>query len=83
MWKGEVGALVLVDYLQTLFGGFTRGLSNLCDTAFLITSSSVFGVKYIGLTVLVSPFFHMEEKSELELEHLEIDPTILKIQETC
>ena len=45
IWKGEVGALVWVEPLQTVFGGLTRGLSNLCETASLITSSSDSGVK--------------------------------------
>ena len=34
--------------------------------------------KSIGLNVLRSPFVHMEEKVKLNMEYIEIDPTILK-----
>ena len=35
-WKVEFGVLFCVDYIQTLFDGLTRGVSNLCETKFLI-----------------------------------------------
>ena len=34
--KGEFGALILVDSLQSLFDGLARGLSNFCYTVSLI-----------------------------------------------
>ena len=43
IWKVEVGVLVCVEYLQTLFYGLTRGIYNFCATASLITSSSTSG----------------------------------------
>ena len=60
--KGEVGALVWDECLQDLFDGMNRGLSNLCETDSLITSSSDYGVKYIWLLVLGSSFVHMWAK---------------------
>ena len=78
IWKGEVRALVWVESLQTLFDGLTRGLSNLCDTASLITSSSASWVKYISLPVIVSSLAHTYEKSKLIVEYLEIYHTLLE-----
>ena len=77
IWKGEFGALFWVEYLQALFDELTRDVSNLCETDFLINSSSFSGVKSIGLPVLVSFFVHMEEKANLNVEYLKIDPTLL------
>ena len=76
IWKGEVGVLVWVDYFPTLFDGLTRGLYNLCDTASFITSSSDYGVKFIGLPVLGSSFVHTEAEAKLNVEPLE-DTTLL------
>ena len=76
--KGEVRALILVQYLQNLSGVLTRGQSNLCDNAPLITSFSVSGVKHTGLPVIVSSFVNMEAKSKLNMEYLVIDPTLLQ-----
>ena len=52
------------DYFQNLFDGLTRGLSNLFETAYLITSSSTSGVKSIGLPVIGSSLVNMEPKSK-------------------
>ena len=60
------------------FDGLTSGLSNLCETSKLIISSSDYGVKFIGLPVLVSSLVHKEAKSELNVEYIEIDPNLLK-----
>ena len=77
IWKGEVGALVWVESLQ-LFNLLTRALSNFCETASLITSSSDYGVKPIGLTVLGSSFVHMKAKAKLDVEYFEIDSNLLQ-----
>ena len=78
IWKVEVGIFVFVESLQNLFGGLTRGLSILCETASLITSPSTYGVKSIGLPILGSSLVHVEAKSKLNVESLEIYPTLLK-----
>ena len=65
IWQGEFGALDWVESIQTLFDGLTIGLSDLCDTASLITSSSASGLKTIGFPVIGYSFFHMEEKAKL------------------
>ena len=78
IWKGEVGYLVWVEYLQTLFYGLTRGISNFCETASLITSSLSSGVKSIGWPVLWSSFVHMEAKEKLNVEYFDIEPTLLQ-----
>ena len=69
IFRGEVGALVLVESLQTLFGVLTGGLSNFCETSSLITSSSASGVRYVGLPVIGSYFAHMESKAKLNVEY--------------
>ena len=78
IWKGEVGVLVCVESLQTLIHGLTRGLSNLCETASLISLSSTSGVKSIVLPFLGFYLVNMEAKAKLDMESLDIDPTILK-----
>ena len=55
--KGEVGALVWGEYLQSVFDGLNRGMSNFFETTSLITSSSASRVKCIGLYVIVSSSF--------------------------
>ena len=65
--KGEVGVLVLFEFLQTLFYGLNRGLSNLYETATLITSSSAYGVISIGFSVIGSSFVHMKAKEKLNV----------------
>ena len=57
--KGWGVVLVCVESLLTLFHVLTQGLSNLYETAYLITSSSTSGVKSIGLPVFVSYLVHM------------------------
>ena len=52
IWKGEVGFLVCFESLQNLFYVLTRRLSNLCETASLVTSYSTSGVKSISLPIL-------------------------------
>ena len=78
IWKGEVGDLVWVESLQTLFGGLIRGISNLCETYYLITSSSASGVKSIVFSSLGSSIVHMEAKENLNVEYLEIYSTLLQ-----
>ena len=78
IWKGEVGVLVCVESLQTLFDELNRGLFNLFETTFLITSSSTYGVKCIWLHIIGSYLLHMEEKVKLNVEDLEIDPNIFQ-----
>ena len=78
IWIVVVGFLACVYFIQTLFGVLTRGVSSSCDTASLITSFSNYGVKSIGLPVLGSYFLHMDEKAKLNLESIDINPTILK-----
>ena len=65
--KDEVGFLIFVESLQTLFYGLTRGLSNFFDTASLITSSSTYGVKSIGLPVIGSSLVHIDTKEILNM----------------
>ena len=78
IWKGEVGTLFWLESLHNLFYGLNRGLSNVCETASLITSSSDSGVKYFGLNFLGSYFLNMEEKAKLNVESINIDPILLK-----
>ena len=54
IWKGEVGDLVCVESIQTLFDGLTICLYDLCDTASLIISLPHYGVKPTGLPVIGS-----------------------------
>ena len=61
-----------------MFHGLTRGLFNFCETASLITSSSISGVKSIGLPVRVSSIVQMEAKSKLNVKYFEIDTTLAK-----
>ena len=51
---------------------------NLCKTACLIDSSSTYGVKFIGLSVIGSYLVNMEVKEKLNVEYIEIDPTLLQ-----
>ena len=67
--------------LSKLFDVLTIGLSNLCETASIITSSSYSGVKSIGLLVLGYSFVNMEEKAKLNVEYIEIYPTLLQNSE--
>ena len=76
--KCEVGVWDCVESLQNLFYGLTRGLSNLCENASLITSSSTSVVKSIGFPVIWFSLVIMKAKSKLNVEYLDIDPTILK-----
>ena len=78
IWKGEGGFLVCADSIQTLFYGLTKGQSNLCDTEYLITSSSTSKVKSIGLPALGSSLVHMDIKTKLNVEYLKIDPNLMK-----
>ena len=57
---------------------FTRGLSNMCETESLMTPYSTSGIKFIGLNVVGSSRVHIKSKERLNVESLEIDPTILK-----
>ena len=61
-----------------MFDGWNRGLSDLCETASLIISYSASGVKSIGFPVLGSFFVYMEAKEKLNVEYLEIYPTLLQ-----
>ena len=76
--KVEVGVIVCIEFLQTLFYGLSKVMYNLCDTAYIIPSCSTSGIKYIGLTVLGSPLIHMEAKEKINMDSLEIDPPLLK-----
>ena len=78
IWKGEVRVLVCVESIQTLFDGLTRSMTNFCDTVSLITSYSTYGLKSIGLPVLGSFLVHTEAKENLNVEYLDIDPTLLQ-----
>ena len=78
IWKVELGALVWVESLKTVFDGLSRGISNLCETTSLISSLSYSGVKSIGLPVLGSSFVHTEEKARLNVEYHDINTTLLK-----
>ena len=74
IWK--FGVLVFVEYHQILFDGLIRGLFNLCETEPKITSCLTNGVKSSGLHVLGSLIVHMEAKEKLNIEYLDIDPTL-------
>ena len=68
----------MIWFSPNVFDGLTRGMSNLCETASLITSSSASGVKQIGFSVLCSSFVSMESRSKLDVVSLEIYPTLLQ-----
>ena len=70
--------MVCVESIQTLFDGLTRSMTNFCDTVSLITSYSTYGLKSIGLPVLGSFLVHTEAKENLNVEYLDIDPTLLQ-----
>ena len=74
--------LFFVESLQTLFDGLTISMSNLCQTESQITSSSIFGVNSIRLTVLGSSLVRMDSKAKVNMEYLDFDHTLLKIQKT-
>ena len=76
--KDEVVVLVSVESIHTLFYGLTRGLYNLYETASLLNLSSTYAVKSFGLLVIGSLLVYMEAKSNLNVEYIEIYPTILK-----
>ena len=61
---------------------FNRVLSNLCETASLITSSSAYGVKSIYLPVIGFSLVHLEARNNLNVEYIEIDTILLTIQQT-
>ena len=75
---GEGGVFVFVESLQNLFYGLTIVLFNLCETVSLINPSSTYRIKSIGLPVLSSYLVNMESKAKLNLEYIEIDPTLLQ-----
>ena len=54
IWKVGVGVVVgvCVEPIQKKIGGVFRGQYNICEIAYLIASSSKYGVKPIGLPVL-------------------------------
>ena len=74
-WKGEVETLVCVQSLLDLFYGLTTCLSNLCKTASIITSYSMYGVKSIGLPGIGSSTVDIEARDNLNVEYFEIDLT--------
>ena len=78
IWKGFFGVLVCVKSLQTLFDELSRGISNLFYTSFLINSYSTSLVKPIGFTVLVYYLVLTEVKEKLNVQFLDIIPTLLK-----
>ena len=65
IWKGETGVLACVKSLLNLSDGLTRGLYNLCETAYLITSSSTSWEKSIGLPVVESSLVHTDARSKM------------------
>ena len=67
-----------IESLQTLLNGLTRSMYNLYETASIIASYSTSRVKSIVLTVLGYYLVHMEVEAKLNVEYLEIDPTILQ-----
>ena len=76
--KGEVGVIYCFDSLQSLLYVLTRGLSNVFETASLITSSSTYGVKSIGLTVIGSYPVNMEANAKLNAGYIKTNPTLLE-----
>ena len=78
IWKGEVGVLVYIESIQTLFDGLTKGMYNFCETISLINSSSSSGVKPIVFPVHGSSLVNIEAKEKFKVEYLDIDTTLLQ-----
>ena len=76
--KGVVGALFWADSLKRFLDGLTKGISHLFLTDSLITLSSYSWVKSIGLPVIGSSFVYMDPKEKLDMESLDMDPTIFQ-----